>query len=396
MRRHTVRARARAAAAALTALGLLLVGAGCGTAATPDHTDIAAWRVDSTPLLTIGLGGDDSVAVTLARVTGATRLDDGSLIVADLGETPLALYGADGRLVRRLARKGGGPGEFEYLAKMWRCGDAIFTYDIEGHRISEFALDGSYRRAFRFAVPTGQQVPYASACNASGRFAHLGWGAAPRVAGYHRDTVPLWLTASADGAPTLLDSIPSSERWGDTYQGQLVGSQPLPLGRQPHIAFGPGAFYIATGDAFELRVYDSLGTPLPPIRLADSVPAVTAADVRDFIEGEIAESQDGERARARIEREYAAVTFPDRHAAITALVVDRGGLVWLRTYAPAAAGSAAWRILTPEGREVARTSLPRRLEVFEIGDDYVLGREIDATEGVPVLRLLRLTRTAGR
>ncbi len=378
----------------LTLCGALAAALACGGRESSPEASVAEWRVDSTPLLTIGLTQGDSIEASFERITGATRRDDGQLIVADLGASPLKLFDAQGRFVRRLARRGGGPGEMEYLARLYRCGDRFFTFDIEGYRISEYSLEGEYQRAFRFEVPTGQQIPYVTACNASGRFAHLGWGfRGPPRAGIHRDTVPVWITTAADAAPTVVDSVPASERWGQTHDGQVVGSMPLPLGRQPAIAYGPNGFFISTGDAFEVRVYDTAGVALPPFRLADSVSAVTPADVRDFIEAEIAE--DGERRRASIEREYGAITFPERHAAITALVTDREGLLWLRAFAPSSAASATWRILDLQGREVARVALPRRMEVFEIGRDYVLGREIDATEGVPVLRLLRLTRSSG-
>ena len=374
----------------LTVCGAAAAAIACGGSEPTGEPRVADWQVDSAPMLTIGLPQDDSADVTFERITGATRRDDGQLIVADLGDAPLQLFDADGTLIRRIARKGGGPGEVEYLAWLWRCGDALFTYDIDGHRVSEFSLDGEYLRGFRFMVPEGQMAPYLSACDARGRFGHIGWGAAPTIAGVHRDTVPLWITAAPDAAPIVIDSAPWSERWGQTHQGRVVGSMPLPLGKQPTVAYGPGGFYLSTGDAFEVRVYDSTGTARTPYRLADSAAAVTPADIRDYIESEIAEA--GERARRGIEREHAEIKFPQRHAAITAMIVDHDGLLWLRPFAPASASIATWRALDAEGREVARLALPRRLQVFEIGRDYVLGREIDAVEGVPVLRLLRLRR----
>lgn len=375
-----------------TFVALALSASACAREAPRPVESIARWSLDSAPRLVIGRDASDDRSVTFERITGATQLPNGQLLVADLGDAPLRLFESDGRFVRTVARKGGGPGEMEYLARLWRCGDAIYTYDIDGYRISEYGSDAVFRRVFRFAVPTGQQVPYSTACNATGRFAHLGWGNAPRVAGYHRDTVPLWVTSTADGTPTLLDSVPSSERWGQTYQGRLVGSMPLPLGKQPSIAYGPRGFYVATGDGFDVLAYDTLGAPLGRFSLGDSVPAVTPADIRDFIEAEIAE--DGEQRRASIEREYAAITFPEKHGAVTALVVDSEGLLWLRPYAPPSAALVMWRVLDADGREVAQVMMPKRLEIFEIGRDYVLGRQLDRDEGVPVLQHWRLNRSA--
>lgn len=381
---------ARAVVATLAAP--LLFASACGRETSGPIETVATWSVDSAPSLVIGLDAAHDTSVAFERITGATQLPTGQLLVADLGDTPLRLFEPDGRFVRAVAWKGGGPGEMEYLARLWRCGDAIYTYDIDGYRISEYGVDATFRRVFRFAVPDGQQVPYSTACNATGRFAHLGWGNAPRVAGYHRDTVAIWITPTADGTPTVLDSVPSSERWGQTYQGRLVGSMPLPLGKQPSIAYGPRGFFVATGDAVEVLAYDTLGVSLGRFSLGDSVPAVTPADIRDFIEAEIAE--DGEQRRASIEREYAAITFPEKHGAVTALLVDSEGLLWLRAYAPPSAATVTWRVLSADGREVAQVMMPRQLEIFEIGRDYVLGREVDREEGVPVLQRWRINRTA--
>lgn len=377
----------------LAGIGVITLGLSACAGESQPETEVASqWGVDSLPLLTIGLDAAEDSGVTLERVTGATRLPDGQLLVADLGDAPLRLFAANGKLVRTVARKGGGPGEMEYLARLFRCGDAIFAFDIDGYRLSEYGTDAVYRRAFRFAVPTGQQIPYISACNANGRFAHLGWGQVTRLlAGYHRDTVAVWVSPSADGTPTIVDSLPSSERWGQTYDGRVVGSMPLPLGKQPSIAHGPASFYVATGDAYEVMVFDTLGVSRGTHRIADTVAAVTPADIRDFIEAEIA--QDGEQRRAAIEREYAAVTFPERHGAITGLLVDAEGLLWVRSYAAPSAAMVAWRVLSADGRELATVLLPRKLEVFEIGRDYVLGRQIDSEQGVPVVQLWRLTRS---
>jgi hypothetical protein len=373
---------------------VLLLSA-CASERPSAAATVETWTVDSAATLTIGLDAASDVGVSFERITGATRLPDGTLLVADLGEAPLRLFGTDGELLRRVARRGGGPGEMEYIARLFRCGDAIYTYDLDGHRVSQYGLDATYRRMFRFAVPTGQQAPYGvSSCNASGRFVHLGWGSPPRVAGYHRDTVAVWVTETADGPPSIVDSVPSSERWGQTYQGRLVGSSPLPLGKQPATAFGPTGFYVSTGDSLAVLVYDTSGARIGEHRFAGSIAAVTPEDVRDFIEAEVAEN--GEQARAGIEREYAAITFPERHGAVTGLLVDADGLLWVRTYAPPTSASVAWRVLSAAGTETATVSLPRRLEVFEIGGDYVLGREIDANEGVPVLRLLTLRRSPAR
>jgi hypothetical protein len=372
-----------------SALLVALVLAACGSDAAPGTSELAAWTVDSA---TVTIGRDERPEALLERVTGASRLPDGSILVADLGDAPLRRYRADGSLDARLARSGAGPGEITYLAYLFRCGDEVITHDIDGRRISVFSLDGAYRREFRFALPEGQQAPYLSACNAAERFAHLGWGSRGRPqAGTHRDTVPVWTTAAPDGPTLVLDSVPSSERWGQTYNGRIVGSMPLPFGRQPVLGIGRDRIYVGSGDTFTIRVYAFDGSRLDSLHLPVELQPVTPADIRDRIERYVAER--GESERASMERESAEIIYPTTHVAYTALKVDAEDYVWVRAYAAPSSALVEWQVFSPAGRHVATVPMPRALEVFEIGTDYVLGKYLDAAEGQPLVRLYPLRRS---
>lgn len=375
----------------LLGLALALSLAACTSETSTPTASVAQWELDSAA---ITIGRDERVEALLERVTGASRLPDGSILVADLGEAPLRRFGADGALLERTARRGPGPGEMIYLARMFRCGDALFTYDIEGRRISVLSLEGRYLREFRFAVPEGQQVPYISACNQEGRFAHLGWGSLRPIAGTHRDTVPVWTTAIPDGPPTIIDSVPSSERWGQTYNGRVVGAMPLPFGKQPVVGIGRTRIYVGSGDTFTIRVYSLDGTRVDSLHLDAPPQPVTPADIRDRIERYVLER--GESVRAQTERESAEIVYPATHGAFTDLVVDADDHVWVRAYAPPASTTVSWQVFAPNGRHTATAVLPRDLTVFEIGRDYVLGKYLDPVEEQPLVRLYRLRRTTAR
>lgn len=372
----------------LALLPIAIALAACSPDGEAERPAVARWTIDSA---TVTIGRDERPEALLARITGASRLPDGSIVVADLGDAPLRRFRADGSLDARLARKGAGPGEMDYLARLFRCGNELITYDIEGRRISVFSLEGTYLREFRFAVPDGQQVPYISACNAEGRFAHLGWGAMRPQAGTHRDTVPVWTTATPDGPAGIIDSIPSSERWGQTYNGRIVGSMPLPFGRQPVVGIGSDRIYVGSGDTFMIRTYAFDGTRIDSLHLAATLQPVTPDDIRDRIERYVAER--GESERASMERESAEIIYPSTHAAYTALAVDADDHVWVRAYAPPAAPTVEWQVFNPAGQHVATVPLPRELDVFEIGRDYVLGKFIDTAEGQPLVRLYPLRRS---
>jgi len=352
----------------------------------------ARWSIGAEPLLTLGAEDGDPNAL-LQVVVFATRLPDGSILVGDRGEFALKLFDGSGRFRRAFARKGSGPGEVRYLGRMFRCGDAILTYDIEeGHRMSVFDLAGRYQRTFRWSTPPGQTVPYVSACNAAGDFVHVGWeGRESMRPGIHRGRVPVWLSRADSSAPRMLDSVGGSERWGQVAERRLVGSRPLPLGKQPVVAMGRGRALIGNADRFALSSFDLAGRRLTSVERKDEPTAVSPQDVRDEIERAVAEA--GESRRAGIERSYAAITFPATLPAYTHVVVDSEDFAWVRAFPRSGAREARWSVFAPAGSFVGEVALPRDLEVFEIGVDYVLGRSLDPDEGIPQVRLYRLVRS---
>jgi hypothetical protein len=104
----------------------------------------------------------------------------------------------------------------------------------------------------------------------------------------------------------------------------------------------------------------------------------------------------GETYRRGIEREYAAVEFPKTKSSVSALMVDSEGLIWIRPPASSGALSVPWQVYHPSGELRASVILPEPLEIFEIGVDYILGRELDTGAGVPLLRQYRLRRATPR
>jgi len=351
----------------------------------------ASWALEAKPTVTIGTDDSDPAAI-LEAIVFATRLPDGSILIGDQGDFVLKVFAPNGTLRKSFARKGGGPGEVRFLGRMFRCGDSVYTYDIqEGHRMSVFTLEGRYVRTFRFHTPPGQRVPYNSACNPSGRFVHIGWGANNEIkAGLHRSVVPVWLSAADSGAPRMIDSVPGSERWGTVRENRLVGTRPLPLGKQPVVGIGRSRAYVGSGDRFQVRVFDLSGDPQEPLQRSEAPAAVSREDIRDEIDRAVASA--GEARRAAVERSYGEITLPSTLPAYTALVVDADDHVWIRPFPRGASATVRWSVFAPTGKLVAEVAVPEHLEVHEIGRDYVLGRFLDPEEGIPQVRQYRLTR----
>lgn len=196
-------------------------------------------RLDPAPVLRIGRAESEESRM-LTTVVGATRRADGHSLVGDRGDWNLLHFDSKGQLVRRLARKGKGPGEIEFHAFMWRCGDAVYTDDIDGYRISVFSLDGTVQRTFRFGSPTAGEPPYRSACNADARFVHNGWGKEDRTRGLdraQRTSAPYWLSRADSavgpvlghahrrvGAPAVPDGAAALSRAGGGRRRLALGT----------------------------------------------------------------------------------------------------------------------------------------------------------------------------
>jgi hypothetical protein len=344
-------------------------------AIVPAVLEAQSLRVSATPSLRIGAGEQQSDL--LNAVAGATRLPSGQIVVGNRGEYNLLLFDASGKFVSQTARRGKGPGEIAMFTAMHRCGNAIYTLDASGSRVQEFRLDLSYVRVFRF-----QQESYRRQCNARGQFVHMGWDSNKDMKdGPGRSLTRYWIAPADSTAGVTLGMLPGSERHGAT---------PRMLGREPRVAVGADAAYVALADSLSILVFDFSGKPRAPLR-ADFAPvSSTAADVEAEKERWLAML--GEGARRGIESMFAAQERPRLLPATRELLVDATGLVWVQSYPSASQRTVTWTVFRASGGVYARVSLPVALEVFEIGRDYVLGQVISEDTGVPEVHLYSLTR----
>ncbi|HEY0930130.1 MAG TPA: hypothetical protein VGE27_09450, partial [Gemmatimonas sp.] len=133
------------------------------------------------------------------------------------------------------------------------------------------------------------------------------------------------------------------------------------------------------------------GRPLKPIERSGAPVALTKSDIRDAIDREVAD--DGEDRSKQVEASYASMTFPQVLPAYTQMLVDADDHLWVRPFPRGTGNLVSWSIFTPAGALVGEVAVPRHLEVFEIGRDYVLGRYMDPKEAIPEVRLYRLKRS---
>ena len=126
----------------------------------PAWSDGQRWSMGTEPTLRIGTVAGDPDYI-FERVRGATRMDDGTIVVLEGGTNELRLFDSSGRFVRNLGGTGEGPGEFLFLTEMWVSGDTIFGFCNLQKRISVFERDGDVLEMIRVEVAEGAGNPSA-------------------------------------------------------------------------------------------------------------------------------------------------------------------------------------------------------------------------------------------
>lgn len=362
---------------------LLLIGACSATPTDRPLESAATWSVDSVPILSIGSPKGDTTA-PIGVAVAAYAVNDSEVVVADRGYYSLRYFDHSGRLMRTVGRRGDGPGEFEYQAWAFRCGDSLFVQDIGHMEMMVFGLDGGFARTYRPTGPSPRfDLPYKMACGPDQTFLNNGWDTVrvektSRV----RGSTPYWLSDATGVVTRVLGSWPGSERLASPR-----GSRPFPLGKEPVMAVGRTRAYIGTADSFAIMVFDLDGNPLPAIAEPRAELATTPADIDRYkLLDTLGKSDD---YRQREIREWKTFQFPPTVPAYTAMVVDRADNLWVRAFPRSTANVVRWLIFDDSGKRIGSLDLPATFGVFEIGPDWILGIDTALLDGSQWVKMYR-------
>jgi hypothetical protein len=230
---------------ALLLLLPLAAASGCQSS-DPEPDTPAIFQLASGPSLEIGRAGGDP-SHELYRVSGAVRLTDGRIVVANSGSSELRYFDSNGDYLKSVGRRGGGPGEFTGDLKLLPYhGDSLLVWDARLRRFSLFDLNGAFVRVL--AMPPGDTLTFPWDTWLYRGFwlegvmpAHRG-AVARIVDSIHstdRQPSPQLRMARLDGG-LLWVTRPSDRRQWTAYDGtgRAVGTAALPLSLEPY-QFGP-------------------------------------------------------------------------------------------------------------------------------------------------------------
>ena len=357
----------------------------------PVHPD-APWILDSLPIIDLGSQEFSGFVYPL-------RLSDGRVVVANGGTNELRFFGADGKSLKTVGRKGSGPGEFQQLGWLeLGVGDTLRTYDWSLRRFSVFAGDGALQRLITLRSGSESSSPRPVGTLRDGRLIALSQSIVTTSSkpGAGRDTMPLQVYG-ADGV--IRDSLgrwPGPEHLIETGPN-TVSVSGLPFGKDLSVVVHEARLYVGTADGPEVVVLKSDGTPEQIVRwVAPPVPVVPAdreAYLATLGEGWLPGQ---EAMRAQFFEMIKRAPFPKWKPAYAGLLVGSDGSIWVRGYTePDKAAPTVFAVFDAAGRWLGAVRMPAQFTPTQIGAGFVTGTWKDADDvlQVRVYRLVSGPRT---
>lgn len=342
---------------------------------------LAEWTVESQPLTTIGeLEGDP--AYIFSGIAAVRLLPDGRVLVADRASSTVRIFGLDGRFQLQAGRSGQGPGEFEYISDVFVLPpDTIAVYDSQAFRLTKILTDGHVAAAVSFHAPDGNPEVYL------GQYADGSHGMA-------------WIKqAPRDPSSIGADIMQIARFEADGRSATLLGTDLGMRRLRSPLPFSPHFLAVMVGDTVlhtdgvggEVRATGPTGESLRTLRVATNAPDLDAATQS------LAAALDsaGARRLEDIESNPGTDTVP----AISDLLTDDRGLLWLKRYEPATDShwvlrrrtGGDWLVVRTDGATVATVSMPDGVRLMDVGDDRVAGVAEDSL-GVERVQVFRLRR----
>ena len=353
----------------------------------------APWTLDTGSVIDIGSQSADP-SQEFSGFVIPVLLSDGRIVVANGGTSELRFFAPDGKWVKSVGRRGGGPGEFEDLG--WLdvgAGDTLRTYDWSLRRLSVFSPEGDFVRPV--SLHTGGELwsPRPLGMLGDGRLIAQSQNAVTIESkpGAGRDTVPLFALDLVQGVADSLGRFPGHEHLIHTGKGS-VSAGSLPFGKDLHVLVHGSRVYVGTADGPEVLVLGSDGKVERVVRwTAVSVP-VTPADIEAFTEAGSREFGPGqEERRERFLLRLKQTPFPKWKPAYADLLAGPGGSLWVRRYSePDQPVPVYFEVFDSTGRWLGGVRMPSGFDPARITVGAVVGTWRDEND-VQHVRVYRLT-----
>lgn len=345
----------------------------------------AVLMLSTEPLLEIGeLEGAEEYQ--LHNVRHATRMSDGTTVIANTGSMEIRYYDRSGQHVRTTGRRGGGPGEFEFISYMRRLeGDSLLVYDARNRRLTIFDPEGVHVRDFTPGGTDNELLAGVAAATADGTLLVTGGRSfPPGSVEYHRDTLHYSVQRGDSLVPLRsylgMEAGIVTQGGGGNMMTVMISS--VPFGRDAYASAGADRFYIGSSDTYEVHTYDTTGALVGIIRSAHVAPReVTTELFEQYVAATLdrrarfAEEQGMEFDLAAVKKQVEGSTPAPAVPMYSDLLAADDGGVWVKDYSMPGIGDQPdrWTVFAADGRMRGVIDLPPRFEPLHVVGDTVTG-----------------------
>ena len=174
------------------------------------------------------------------------------------------------------------------------------------------------------------------------------------------------------------------------------------FGREPVYGTWGDRIVIGDTDRYELKAFRADGSLERIVRRAHVPRAPAAADVAAYIDQQVPQARPGmsdadvERLQQDSRRRWESVPVAEHFPVFKSLMSDVLDHLWVEEYEFPGEGrpGSLWTVFDSEGRVLGLVETPEGLWIWEIGEDYILGRADDEL-GVESVQVWPLERSGG-
>lgn len=360
----------------------------------PAWEERGGFTVDPAPIVEIGVAEGEE-AYQLFRVFSAVRMPDGRILVGNAGSQEVRVYDEAGRHIQSVGRVGAGPAEFGEFSSLRICltPDGFLVEDGANDRANVFGSDLSFRTILKPEALPGTRPPSVIGCFKDGSlltWTPAGTGALQGADGEILRSTSHYHRQLGDGSYDVrLAEVPTQPRVVNQV-GQVTNYPFIPLTAAPVVAPGTARLYVGADDGGSIDVRALDGTLAGRIEWPARGRHARTEIWDRFVSEALADMDEDRRPQyARLyERE---MPVPDSTPAYRALLEDARGHLWVERYRLPWETARVWEVFEPDGRWLGSVEMPAGLTVFQIGDDFVLGRHLDEL-GIERVRVHPLAR----
>lgn len=339
-----------------------------------DLSDESSWpRCDTRtpPLLRVG-SMDGDPAYLFDEVSDATFVSEERIAVLDRNSQQVRLFDSSGRLLRRLGRKGEGPGEFRDPIELEGLGsDSLAVWDWGLNRITVFPIEGGDPRTIRLDPPIVNPTRVFGILQDAGSYvvgAHdfqpVGYGP-----GEGDQDLQLLLYSSDGRLADTIHVLPYGQLlWVDEAQREVGDPR---FGARGVFHVDGDAVYISTGADPEISRLTVSSMPEPVARWLPPDRRVRDRDIVAQREAQLSRVS-STYLRERVLREWERLPVADQFPAVSRILVD-GARLWIERYPRPGTDDRTWWLFEADGDFECAITFADGFEALEFWDDRVLG-----------------------